>query len=92
MTYKTNLFIEELRMQHSEYVKNRNTWSKKVREANSDFMKKQNRLAALKRQENTKEDEEHDLYNPHYVDAPEYAKKYYGDVYHFTVKYDNEWD
>lgn len=30
--------------------------------------------------------------NPNYwTDAPKYAKQYYGEVYHETTKYDNDW-
>lgn len=28
----------------------------------------------------------------HWTDAPKYAKEYYGDVYHETTKFDNEWN
>lgn len=28
----------------------------------------------------------------HYTDASKYANQYYGDVYHATTRYDNDWD
>ena len=46
----------------------------------------------IKRQQNKKKDEELELYNPFYTDAPKYAKEYYGEVMHYTTKWDNEWD
>jgi hypothetical protein len=85
-----NTFVAELKKQHSEFMANK--FANQQKQKNAEFMLKQNRLAGLKRQENTKEDDELELYNPHYTDAPKYAKKYYGEVYHATTRYDNEWD
>ena len=28
----------------------------------------------------------------HWTDAPKYAKEFYGEVYHETTKFDNEWN
>jgi len=85
-----NTFLDELKKQHAEFKANNFAFSQKKK--NEEFMLKQNRLAGLKRQENTKEDVDLDLYNPHYTDAPQYAKEYYGGVYEATTRYDNEWD
>lgn len=61
-----------------------------LKKQHADFMRKQKKLGGVKRKENKKEDP--DLYNPFYTDAPKYAKEHYGEVYHETTKWDNDWD
>ncbi len=69
-----------------------NTFVAELKKQHEDFMRKQKKQAGIKRNQNKKEDEDKDLYNIFYSDAPKYAKEYYGEVYHQTTKWDNEWD
>ena len=63
-----------------------------LKKQHADFMRKQKKQAGVKRRENKKQDDELELYNPHYTDAPSYAEEYYGEVYRATTRYDNDWD
>ena len=63
-----------------------------LKKQHADFMRKQKKEAGVKRRENKKQDDELELYNPHYTDAPRYAEEYYGEVYRATTRYDNDWD
>ena len=67
-----------------------------IRAAAKKFQKKQTRAARFTRQErvNTtkakkKKEPESEIY---WTDSEAYANKYYGDVYHQTTRYDNDWD
>lgn len=68
------------------------TFVAELKKQHEDFMRKQKKQAGIKRNQNKKEDKDLDLYNIFYSDAPKYAKEYYGEVYHQTTKWDNEWD
>ena len=63
-----------------------------LKKQHADFMRKQKKLGGVKRKQNKKIDEELDLYNRHYTDASKYAAEYYGEVYHATTRFDNDWD
>jgi hypothetical protein len=76
-----NLFAAELKKEHSNFVKK----EAKKQEA---FMKKQARQARARRTENSPLRNE-DFY---YTDASKYAKKYYGETFHETTRFDNDWD
>ena len=67
-----------------------------IRAAAKKFQKKQNRAARFTRQERVsnraskkKREAESEIY---WTDSEAYANKYYGDVYHQTTRYDNDWD
>lgn len=59
-----------------------------IREAHKNFLAKQRRQMRFEREEKreVKEDERY------WTDAPKYAKEYYGEVYHHTTRFDNDWD
>jgi hypothetical protein len=76
-----NLFAAELKKEHNNFVKK----EAKKQEA---FMKKQARQARARRTENSPLRNE-DFY---YTDASKYAKKYYGETFHETTRFDNDWD
>tara|TARA_R110000796_G_scaffold12331_3_gene40874 strand:+ start:22 stop:294 length:273 start_codon:yes stop_codon:yes gene_type:complete len=88
-----NAFIKELKIQHAEYVLNNPTarFVNVLKKRTMDFMLNQKLLNEVERQENAEEYHSLDLDYIHYSDAPQYAEKYYGDVYHATTRYDNDW-
>ena len=51
-------------------------------------MKKQQRQAKAKREDKSMLRKE----EFHYTDASKYAKEYYGEVYHETTRFDNDWN
>ena len=51
-------------------------------------MKKQLRQAKARRTEKSALRNE----DFHYTDASKYAKKYYGETFHETTRFDNDWD
>ena len=65
-----------------------NTFVTELRKQHESFMKKQ------AKQRNARKTEHSPLRNEdfHYTDASKYAKQYYGDVYHETTRFDNDWD
>ena len=65
-----------------------NTFVSELRKEHNKFMKKQLRQAKARRTENSPLRNE----DFHYTDASKYAKQYYGDVYHETTRFDNDWD
>jgi len=69
-----------------------NTFVDELKKQHDTLMLKQKKQAGIRRQQNKKKDEGLQLYNPFYTDAPKYAKEYYGEVMHYTTKWDNEWD
>jgi len=76
-----NKFVAELKKEVSNF---RNA-EKRKQEA---FMKKQLRQAKARRTEKSALRNE-DFY---YTDASKYAKKYYGETFHETTRFDNDWD
>ena len=76
-----NLFAAELKKELSSF-------RKAEKRKQDSFMKKQARQAVQRRKENDRLRNE-DFY---YTDASKYAKKYYGEVYHETTRFDNDWD
>jgi len=76
-----SLFAAELKKEYNNFVKKET----KKQEA---FMKKQARQARARRTENSPLRNE-DFY---YTDASKYAKKYYGETFHETTRFDNDWD
>ena len=76
-----SLFAAELKKEYNNFVKK----EAKKQEA---FMKKQARQARARRTENSPLRNE-DFY---YTDASKYAKKYYGETFHETTRFDNDWD
>ena len=80
----------------AERVQARKAFQKKVRAKNSavrrytDVVEKPRRQAA-----EAKFDAQMEKLNENYnywTDAPQYAEKYYGEVYRDTTRYDNEWN
>lgn len=65
-----------------------NTFVSELKKEHDKFMKKQLRQAKARRTEKSPLRNE-DFY---YTDASKYAKQYYGEVYHETTKFDNDWD
>jgi|TARA_B100000085_G_C18340603_1_gene430139 hypothetical protein len=59
-----------------------------LKKEHNKFMKKQLRQAKARRTEKSPLRNE----DFHYTDASKYAKQYYGDVYHETTRFDNDWD
>lgn len=59
-----------------------------IRQAHKNFLAKQRRQARFEREESrsVQEDERY------WTDAPKYANEYYGEVYHHTTRFDNDWD
>ena len=55
-----------------------NTFVDELKKQHDKLMLKQRKQAGIKRRQNKKKDEELELYNPFYTDAPKYAKEYYG--------------
>ena len=65
-----------------------NSFARELKKEHDKFMKKQLRQAKARRTENSALRNE----DFHYTDASEYAKQYYGEVYHETTRFDNDWD
>ena len=65
-----------------------NTFVSELKKQHAAFMKKQAKQRVARRTENSPLRNE-DFY---YTDAPKYAEKYYGEVYHETTRFDNDWD
>ncbi len=65
-----------------------NTFVSELKKEHNKFMKKQLRQAKARRTEKSPLRNE----DFHYTDASKYAKQYYGDVYHETTRFDNDWD
>ena len=65
-----------------------NTFVSELKKEHNKFMKKQLRQAKARRSEKSPLRNE----DFHYTDASKYAKQYYGDVYHETTRFDNDWD
>ena len=59
-----------------------------LKKEHDKFMKKQLRQAKARRTEKSALRNE----DFHYTDASKYAKEYYGEVYHETTRFDNDWD
>ena len=65
-----------------------NTFVSELKKEHDKFMKKQLRQAKARRTEKSPlRNEDFD-----YTDASKYAKQYYGEVYHETTRFDNDWD
>lgn len=65
-----------------------NTFVNELKKQHASFMKKQVRQAKAKRTERSPLRNE----DFHYTDASKYAKEHYGEVYHQTTRFDNDWD
>ena len=65
-----------------------NTFVSELKKEHDKFMKKQLRQAKARRTEKSPLRNE-DFY---YTDASKYAKKYYGETFYETTRFDNEWD
>ena len=76
-----NLFASELK---KELTKFRQAEKRKQ----DAFLKKQIRQAKLKRDDKSMLRKE----EMHWTDASKYAKKYYGETFYETTRYDNDWD
>jgi ribosomal 30S subunit maturation factor RimM len=87
-----SLFAAELKKEYNTFVKKeaKKQDALKLKEAKKQeaFMKKQARQARARRTENSPLRNE-DFY---YTDASKYAKKYYGETFHETTRFDNDWD
>ena len=76
-----NLFVAELK-------KEMNAFRKAQQRKQDSFMKKQARQRKAEQvQKSTLRND--DFY---YTDASKYAKKYYGETYQATTRFDNDWD
>lgn len=76
-----NLFAAELKKEVNNF---RNAQARKQ----DAFMKKQARQARVKREDKSMLRSE----EFHWSDAPKYAKEWYGEVYHETTRFDNDWN
>lgn len=65
-----------------------NTFLSELKKQHNKFMKKQLRQAKARRTEKSALRNE----DFHYTDASKYAKKYYGETFHETTRFDNDWD
>ena len=64
-----------------------------IRECAEKFNKKVKRNQRVRRSETSFMDKYSEGNNINdWTDAPQYANKYYGDVYHETTRFDNDWD
>lgn len=59
-----------------------------IRQAHKNFLAKQKMQARFVREENYRDHDD----ERHWTDASKYAKEYYGEVYHHTTRFDNDWD
>lgn len=64
------------------------TFAEILKAEHAAFMKKQNRQTKPRRTEKSPLRNE-DFY---YTDASKYAQQYYGETYHETTRFDNDWD
>ena len=64
------------------------TFVTELKKQHAEFMSKQGKQRVARRTEQSPLRNE-DFY---YTDASKYAKEYYGEVYHETTKFDNDWD
>ena len=76
-----NTFVAELQ-------KEVNKFRKAEQRKQERFMKKQARQAKVKREDKSMLRKE-EFY---YTDASKYAEQYYGETYHETTRFDNDWD
>ena len=82
-------FVEQLRIEHANFVKKEAAkFAKKQAREQAAFMKKQQRQAKAKRADKSMLRKE----EFHYTDASKYAQEYYGEVYHETTRFDNDWN
>ena len=82
-------FVEQLRIQHANFVKKEAAnFAKKQAKEQAAFMRKQQRQAKAKREDKSMLRKE-EFY---YTDASKYAQQYYGETYHETTRFDNDWD
>ena len=65
-----------------------NTFEAELKKEHAKFMKKQQKQRVARRTENSPLRNE-DFY---YTDASKYAKKYYGETFYETTRFDNDWD
>jgi len=65
-----------------------NTFVAELKKQHDTFMNKQAKQRIAKRTEKSPLRNE----DFHYTDASKYAKQYYGEVYHETTRFDNDWD
>jgi len=64
------------------------TFVTELKKQHAEFMSKQGKQRVARQVEQSPLRNE-DFY---YTDASKYAEQYYGDVYHATTKFDNDWD
>ncbi len=82
-------FVEQLRIEHADFVKKEAAkFAKKQAKEQAAFMRKQQRQAKAKREDKSMLRKE-EFY---YTDASKYAEQYYGETYHETTRFDNDWD
>ena len=83
------IFVEQLRIEHADFVKKEAAkFAKKQAKEQAAFMRKQQRQAKAKREDKSMLRKE-EFY---YTDASKYAQEYYGEVYHETTRFDNDWN
>lgn len=63
------------------------TFAKLLQVEHAEFMAKQARQNRIRREDRSMLREE----EFHHQDAPQYAKEYYGEVYHQTTRHDKDW-
>jgi predicted S18 family serine protease len=84
-----NTFVAELKKEHENHLKAQDkAFAKEQAKKQQAFMKSQQRQANAKRMENSPLRNE----DFHYTDASKYAKKYYGETFHETTRFDNDWN
>ena len=75
-----------------EKINRRKALVEKIKASNHNALGHASRIAKTEDEKLVKEIDRLDENYNHWTDAPKYAKEFYGEVYHETTKFDNEWN